>query len=44
MFLEGINLDYEIIKLAIKKCNMQLDEEMLMITDEEQVNDLNEEV
>jgi len=44
MFLGDLGLDREVIKLALKKCNLELEEAMLMITDEVQLNDLQEEV
>lgn len=41
MFMgDDVELSTEIIKLAIKKTNMQLDEAILMLTTEDQVVDL----
>lgn len=40
IFLGDIDLSNEVIKLALKKCNMSLEEAMLMITDEALANDL----
>lgn len=40
MFVGDLELPVSVIKLAIKKCNMNLEEALLMITDESSVNDL----
>ena len=42
-FLGGFDLPEPIIKLALKKCNLKVEEAIIMITDEDQVNDLQEE-
>lgn len=34
----------EVIKLALKKCNMNMEEAVVMFFDEDKVNDLQEEV
>lgn len=39
-----IDLPAPVIKLALKKVNLQLEKAIMMITDEEQVNDLQEEI
>jgi hypothetical protein len=44
MFLGEIDLPKPVLKLAIQKCNMNLEETIIMIIDEEKVNDLQEEV
>lgn len=38
--MPDIDLPKPVMKLAIKKCNMNLEEVIMMITDEEKVNDL----
>ena len=43
-FLGDLNLPLPVIKLAIKKCNMNLEEIVMMITDEFSVSDLQDEV
>jgi hypothetical protein len=40
MFFEDISISDPVLKLAIKKCNLNLDEVVCMITDEEKINDL----
>lgn len=36
----GLDLPTPVLQLAIKKCNMQLEEALLMLTEEDKVNDL----
>jgi hypothetical protein len=40
----GIELPTPVIQLAIKKCNLNMDEAFLMLTEESTVNDLQEEI
>ena len=40
----GFQLPDAILKLAIKKCNMNLEEALFMLTEEEKVNDLQTEL
>jgi len=44
MFLGDIDLPEAVLKLAIQKCNMNIEEVVMMITDENAVNDLQLEV
>lgn len=44
MFLGGIDLPEAVIRLAIKKCNKNLEDACLMLTDDISVTDLVEEV
>jgi hypothetical protein len=40
MFLGDIDLPEAVLKLAIQKCNMNVEEVVMMITDENAINDL----
>jgi hypothetical protein len=42
--MSDVELPDSVLKLAIKKCNMNLEEAIIMIIDEEKVNDLQEEL
>ena len=44
MFLEDLKASNEVIKLALKKCKMNLEEAILMLTNPDQVIDLEDEV
>ena len=44
MFLDGLNASDEVIKLALKKCKLNMEEAVLMLTNPESVEDLEEEV
>lgn len=43
-FMEDIELPDAVLKLAAKKCNLDINEVMMMVLDEEKVSDLQEEV
>ncbi|CDW85633.1 ubiquitin carboxyl-terminal hydrolase family protein [Stylonychia lemnae] len=40
----GLDLPQPVMQLAVKKCNLQLDDALLMLTEEDKVNDLQEEL
>lgn len=44
MFLEDLKASNDVIKLALKKCKMNLEEAILMLTNPDQVIDLEDEV
>ena len=39
-----LNCSEDVVKLALKKCKLNLEETMLMVTNQDQANDLEEEV
>ena len=44
MFLDGMDLPDSVMRLAIKKCNRNLEDACLMLTDDILITDLVEEV
>lgn len=44
MFLDGLKATDNVIKLALKKCKLNLEEAILMLTNPDQVIDLEEEI
>jgi hypothetical protein len=44
MFLGDLPCSEEVVKLALKKCKLNLEEVMLMVTEPDRVNDLEEEI
>lgn len=40
----GFDLPTPVLQLAIKKCNLQIEEALLMLTEEDKVNDLQDEL
>lgn len=44
IFLGDMDIPKEVLKLAIQKCNMDVEATVIMITDEERINDLQEEI
>lgn len=38
--MPDIDLPKPVLRLAVKKCNMNLEEAIMMITDEDKINDL----
>ena len=44
MFLEDLKASNDVIKLALKKCKLNLEEAILMLTNPDQVIDLEDEV